>query len=203
MATKTYYIKREEDEATQTGSTAEYKPIKSPDLIKVYETAEDADTAIASTLINENEIIATKELDYIGCLVTDKIEEGNMNPVTSNAVATSASNWLKSYIKNQIKLSEFETISIGSSVSTAATMEYDGILYAQAYYPGGSSNDTFLLVYINGNPYRQGVGTTSYYTAYATLTLPVHKGDVVYYGAMSGKSFTFKVAYYKDRDYSI
>lgn len=85
MAKKIFYVTRTENPATQTAGEATLNRADQPQLVKVYDTTADVETDIAN--IGTNEIVATKEVDMSSYAIVDRIAEGNLNPVTSNAVA--------------------------------------------------------------------------------------------------------------------
>ena len=59
--------------------------------IKIYDSKTDMDAAISN--IAENEIVATKAGESEGVVeVADVVEDGNMNPVSSNAVSLALGN---------------------------------------------------------------------------------------------------------------
>lgn len=89
MAYKTFVVERTEDESTQTAGPAVLHRNNAPQLLKVYDTVADVEADIAN--IDTNEIVGTKEVDLSSYTIVDRVAEGNLNPVTSNAVANALS----------------------------------------------------------------------------------------------------------------
>lgn len=85
MAYKTFVVERTEDESTQTAGPAVLHRNNAPQLLKVYDTVADVEADIAN--IDTNEIVGTKEVDLSSYTIVNRVAEGNLNPVTSNAVA--------------------------------------------------------------------------------------------------------------------
>ena len=56
-------------------------------VVKVFDDESD----IVLSTLSTNEIVATKNTDYSAVAVVDRVAEGNLNPVTSNAVANALS----------------------------------------------------------------------------------------------------------------
>lgn len=83
MAHKTFYVTRIEDEQTHTAGAATLNRADNPQLIKIFDTAEDIDP----TALETNEVVGTKEADFEAVSIVDRVTVDNMNPVTSNAVA--------------------------------------------------------------------------------------------------------------------
>lgn len=83
MAYKTFVVERTEDESTQTAGAATLNRADVPPLVKVFDDESD----IVLSTLSTNEIVATKNTDYSAVAVVDRVAEGNLNPVTSNAVA--------------------------------------------------------------------------------------------------------------------
>lgn len=83
MAYKTFVVERTEDESTQTAGPATLNRADVPPLVKVFDDESD----IVLSTLSTNEIVATKNTDYSAVAVVDRVAEGNLNPVTSNAVA--------------------------------------------------------------------------------------------------------------------
>ena len=87
MAYKTFVVERTEDESTQTAGAATLNRADVPPLVKVFDDESD----IVLSTLSTNEIVATKNTDYSAVAVVDRVAEGNLNPVTSNAVANALS----------------------------------------------------------------------------------------------------------------
>lgn len=87
MAYKTFVVERTEDESTQTAGAATLNRADVPPLVKVFDDESD----IVLSTLSTNEIVATENTDYSAVAVVDRVAEGNLNPVTSNAVAEAIS----------------------------------------------------------------------------------------------------------------
>lgn len=87
MAYKTFVVERVEDESTQTAGPATLNRADVPPLVKVFGDESD----IVLSTLSTNEIVATKNTDYSSVAVVDRVAGGNLNPVTSNAVANALS----------------------------------------------------------------------------------------------------------------
>lgn len=87
MVYKTFVVERTEDESTQTAGAATLNRADVPPLVKVFDDESD----IVLSTLSTNEIVATKNTDYSAVAVVDRVAEGNLNPVTSNAVANALS----------------------------------------------------------------------------------------------------------------
>lgn len=87
MAYKTFVVERTEDESTQTAGPATLNRADVPPLVKVFDDESD----IVLSTLSTNEIVATKNTDYSSVAVVDRVAKDNLNPVTSNAVATALS----------------------------------------------------------------------------------------------------------------
>lgn len=87
MAYKTFVVERTEDESTQTAGPATLSRADVPPLVKVFDDESD----IVLSTLSTNEIVATKNTDYSAVAVVDRVADGNLNPVTSNAVANALS----------------------------------------------------------------------------------------------------------------
>jgi hypothetical protein len=168
MASSIFRVSRTETEGQQSGP-ATLNKAQEPVKMRVYEDESDVDLSE----IGDKEIFAVEEEnDLANVYVTDLVQEGNMNPITSNAVAE--------YIKNQNVLSDYET------ASSSFTAEYDGFFEGREV--GGQ---TATVLTINGNP----LGTYGNYPSY--ISIAIKKGDVI-----SSNLTGCKVAYYKLRDYT-
>ena len=89
MAKKIFYVSRTEDPQTGTAGAATLNRADQPQLMKVYDTVADAEADIAN--IDTNEIVGTKEVDLSSYTIVNRVADGNLNPVTSNAVANALS----------------------------------------------------------------------------------------------------------------
>jgi hypothetical protein len=95
------------------------------------------------------------------------------------------------YIRKQNVLSEWEDITLPTSVETAITMQYDGIICATLKGKAGNTFD----IYVNGIPLYSSVSRD-------TVTVPFKKGDTVYCVLTGSTTETNYVRYYKLRDYT-
>lgn len=114
-------------------------------------------------------------------------------------IETKITETIGKYIDNQNNLSDFESITLGTTTATATEMEYDGFLFItrRAVVIGGSATST---VNINGVAFTLDYSTTGNYIGSSLDTQPVKKGDVVYItGALSSSA---RARFFKARDYS-
>jgi len=100
MANKTFYLDRDTDPLNPALEVA-----NKDELIKVYDDASDMESDISN--IEDDEIVSCKGNDYEGVHVTDTVSNGNLNPVTSNAVYQAIDN-LTQYNPNYV-LGEIDT----------------------------------------------------------------------------------------------
>jgi hypothetical protein len=100
MANKTFYLDRETDPLNPALEVA-----NKDELIKVYDDTSDMESDISN--IEDDEIVSCKGNDYEGVHVTDTVSNGNLNPVTSNAVYQAIDN-LTQYNPNYV-LGEIDT----------------------------------------------------------------------------------------------
>ena len=83
MASSIFRVSRTETEGQQSGP-ATLNKAQEPVKMRVYEDESDVDLSE----IGDKEIFAVEEEnDLANVYVTDLVQEGNMNPITSNAVA--------------------------------------------------------------------------------------------------------------------
>lgn len=125
-----------------------------------------------------------------------EVDAGDELPIWDNSASdtkkVSVENLFK-YVRNQNILSDYENITIGKTVETATTMQYDGYINIMANSTGT------LYVYLNGE-------TLIYYriagASYCDLpvTIAVKKGDVIYTNNVTTSAS--KARFYKLRDYS-
>lgn len=96
MASSIFRVSRTETEGQQSGP-ATLNKAQEPVKMRVYADESDVDL----TEIGDKEIFAVaEENDLANVYVTDLVQEGNMNPVTSNAVARfTGSNYSTSEVK--------------------------------------------------------------------------------------------------------
>lgn len=106
---------------------------------------------------------------------------------------------LKTYIKNQNILSNFETITISTNSASPTIMSYDGFLTLNWAKASGESEKSERF-YINGIEINWLLASTQPRGS-NTLTLSVKKGDTVYLSSSVYIS-TSIVRYFKSRDYS-
>ena len=82
MASTIFRVSRTEQEGQPSGA-ATLNRAQDPLKIKIYDTKEDIDISDLAV----NEVVATVEEEPLANIhITDTVEDGNMNPVTSNAV---------------------------------------------------------------------------------------------------------------------
>lgn len=104
------------------------------------------------------------------------------------------------YIQNQNLLSDFESITLGTTSATATEMPYDGFLTVshRPIVVGGSSSAS---VHINEQVFSSDYSTSQNFIITQKHTYPVKKGDLVY---VTGQTSTegiarfFKTRYYAD-----
>ena len=109
---------------------------------------------------------------------------------------------LKTYIKNQNVLSDWETVTLATVQSgtpqSPTEMEYDGVLSVSLYSVTLAPSN----IYVNGTAIpAAGVNGSGVTTA---TEIPVNKGDLVYVDNIYGQNTVRSsyVRYYKLRDYT-
>lgn len=100
MANKQFFLDRETDPLNPALEVA-----NKDELIKVYDDTADMESDIAN--IEDDEIVSCKGNDYEGVHITDAVSNGDLNPVTSNAVYQAINN-LTQYNPNYV-LGEIDT----------------------------------------------------------------------------------------------
>jgi uncharacterized protein (UPF0264 family) len=180
MAYKTFVVERTEDAQTGTAGPATLHRNNVPQLMKVYDTVADAEADIAN--IDTNEIVGTKEVDLSSYMIVNRVADGNLNPVTSNAVAA--------YIADQLELSDFEY----PNLSSITTMQYDGQIRVSAV--GGEKTITIVR-----NSTSVVIGCSPSSSIDGTGTFDFMKGDKITVSNWYNNCAC--VQYYKKRDYSL
>lgn len=179
---KIFYVTRTEDESTQTAGAATKTRADKPQLLKIVgvDHAGNPDPATPE----DNQIYATEEESQEILLTSDTVQDGDYNPVTSDAVF--------SYIQDQLELSDYETIVLGTSYATAYECQYDGFIT----FTGNATAPNDIYIYVNNvSLSRVGVSTGSFELSRSIL---VKKGDKVHSNGTVSAFGTF----YKLRDYS-
>lgn len=136
--------------------------------------------------------------------------DGNENPafiisgnplVLSSAVYEIYANGYnaKQYIKNQNVLSDYEDFTISTDSTNPTEVHFDGVLYLTVQI----NAFTHLKVYVN-NINFEFMKSSSQYLFRTSSSIPIKKGDTVYYTSDSTNTIMVqsKVRYYKDRDYT-
>lgn len=124
--------------------------------------------------------------------------DGNVYQI-KDATARTQITALSDRIKNDNILSDFETISLGTTPETAVTMQYDGFVFASwTSLQGGQGYDRGIVV--NNNEAVRTIGTVVSTGMSITVNTPVKKGDVVYMTMSS--HYSAKARFYKMRDYT-
>jgi hypothetical protein len=120
------------------------------------------------------------------CLIN---ASGQLKPNTDTDTNTIAN--LKTYIRNQNLLSDYEQITLSTSSTSPTTMNYDGFI-TMTGYTGANP-----IIHINGI-----IIVNSYdINEPKNYTVIVKKGDKVYVGS-AGAGLQFMFAGYKSRDYT-
>lgn len=81
---KIFYVTRTEDEATQTAGAATKTRADKPQLLKIVGVDHAGNPSPATP--EDNQIYATEEENQEILLTSDTVQEGDLNPVTSDAV---------------------------------------------------------------------------------------------------------------------
>lgn len=115
-----------------TGSQQTLSPILD-EKIPVYDTRADAEADLSN--LEENQIIATKDLGYNVAVPVDAIENGNMHAVTSNAVYDALGGY-------EIKTKEFSGITNANGLLYTANSTLLGTERAINAYV--TNNDDFM-----------------------------------------------------------
>lgn len=180
MAKKIFYVSRTEDPGTGTAGAATLNRADQPQLMKVFDTVADAEADIAN--IDTNEIVGTKEVDLSSYAIVNRVADGNLNPVTSNAVAA--------YIADQLELSDFEY----PNLSSQTTMDYDGQICVSAV----TGVKTITIIRNDGSA---AIGCSPADSVDGSGTFDFKKGDKI--TVSNWYAGCAKVQYYKKRDYSL
>ena len=184
--TKMYYLER--NNGTDTLHKADNDP-----LIKTYSSNSDMETDLANN--DDNELIASYDNDYDGITITDKVEENNMDVVTSNAVYKAmkqpmefpnTTSFTKVYLFGTFGSSGQPTdYSWGSpdSSTNTYTVPSDGyyVISALSYNATGQVADG-IKISINGIPvngFTVGTSYSTYRANSASICLPLYAGDVI------------------------
>ena len=124
--------------------------------------------------------------------VSQKVAEGDMNPVSSDAVYS-----VVIYIRDQNVLDDWE------GVSQSFTAQYDGY-YSCSLYGTTTGDWTGLTVTVNGTVIAYGgVNSGNSTMKGSQICLPIKKGDTISASwSAAGVTGTYKARYYKKRDYS-
>lgn len=108
---------------------------------------------------------------------------------------------LKTYIKNQNALSALEIVTISTDSSAPTTMSYDGFLIFN--YGFDKEGWNAWRVYVNDTSFRQFMESDISTGGEGQFTIPVKKGDEIYYVENNTyKQTKFYGRFYKSRDYS-
>lgn len=190
---KIFYVTRTETEGQPAGAATLHRGDK-PQLLKIVgvDHAGNPDPATPE----DNQIYATEEENQEILFTSDTVQDGDLNPVTSNAVAT--------YIANQLELSDWETVSIVTSAATALTALYDGFLCV--LYPNLAGTGAIHISQDNGVSWISDLFYSDKAASgggFETVTIPLRKGDKYYFTATSDvNKIVAKARWYKKRDYS-
>ena len=195
---KIFYVTRTEDESTQTAGDATKTRADKPQLLKIVGVDHAGNPSPATP--EDNQIYATEEENQEILLTSDTVQAGDLNPVTSDAVAT--------YIANQLELSDYEAITISTNSASPTVMPYDGVVYVCG--KGKVGYDAAIYIYVN----NQKIACNSVneygrpFDASLSVSANVKKGDSVYLyiaGYADGEytpTIESSAAFYKKRDYS-
>lgn len=135
------------------------------DKIPIYDSKADAEADLAN--IEEGAIVATKDTGATEKIV-DVVQDGNMNPVTSNAVA------------DTFQAPDYSHVSGANDTFTATEAGFINVMY----HGGNSGNTTSMgcVIKINNQVYFEwnwGNGTPLPAFVFTTPMIPISKGDVV------------------------
>lgn len=182
---KIFYVTRTEDETTQTAGAATKTRADKPQLLKIVGVDHAGNPSPATP--EDNQIYATEEEKQEILLTSDTVQAGDLNPVTSDAVAT--------YIANQLELSDYEDFSI---TTTNQVAQFDGIACICLY--GSGYRDTEF--YVNDVLALKMYFTDTDVSMSDGQTLILKKGDTYRYSGAGPNINKSKVRWYKLRDYS-
>lgn len=167
MAHKAFYVTRTENEQTHTAGAATLNRADTPQLIKIFDTADDIDP----TALETNEVVGTKESDFEAVSIVDRVAVDNMNPITSNAVAS------------HFTLGAIEEIVLSNSTATPTEISEPGFIIVScdlSGYMNNSKKQTALN--INGKELHicaLDIASNNYAIMLGTTTIPVAAGDLV------------------------
>jgi len=177
MASSIFRVSRTETEGQQSGP-ATLNKAQEPVKMRVYEDESDVDLSE----IGDKEIFAVEEEnDLANVYVTDLVQEGNMNPVTSNAVARfTGSNYSTSEVKTSntwidgkpIYRKVFVSDSDALSSSTRFNIPYLGVIVNQGVLYRRTQGDR--IDSCTPAIYKAGSGETAYvilaWSTYSSFT---------------------------------
>lgn len=181
MANKTFYLDK-------TGVNPELSRANEDELVKVYDTIDDLNTDLAN--VDDEEIIATPQLDYLSVCTSSRVEDKNFNPINSAALINAVDERLNSHYTIGKSYIGFERVVNGASHSPGSrsynrdyTIEQDGwySLYntCNQYYSVSYSGMDYAEIDINGVIIVKGFKAEIAEGTEAAVSLPLHKGDVV------------------------
>lgn len=166
MAHKAFYVTRTEDEQMRTAGAATLNRADVPPLVKVFDDESD----IVLSTLSTNEIVATKNTDYSSVAVVDRVAEGNLNPVTSNAVAS------------HFTLGALEEITLSNNIAAPTEISEPGFIIIDCNFIDHMNNTKQTFININSkvlNVCSLDSTNSSYTIIKGTTTIPVAAGDLV------------------------
>ena len=114
-------------------------------------------------------------------------------------IETIITNAIRGYLQNQNKLSDFETVTLGTSSAAPVEMPYDGFIVINRA-PTVVGSTVYSNVVINGVQFSSNYSTTQNFILSLRDTYPVKKGDLVYVTGYT--SAIAQARFFKDRDYT-
>ena len=167
---KIFYVTRTEDESTQTAGAATKTRADKPQLLKIVgvDHAGNPDPATPE----DNQIYATEEENQEILLTSDTVQEGDYNPVTSDAVFHYAKpphpDWA-----NAIPITP-------AQLNAGYAAPSDGMFVGAAYNPMADDNYSLTLNGTDIMPFFSMIsGSNGLHIRPAPLSLIVNQGDIL------------------------
>lgn len=161
---KIFYVTRTEDEATQTAGAATKTRADKPQLLKIVGVDHAGNPNPATP--EDNQIYATEEEKQEILLTSDTVQEGDLNPVTSDAV-------FHYFRPPHPDWSNAVAISTGQ-LKAGYTVPSDGMIVGYGRSAGNSS----AIFSVNNVAVSLTEFYPKQYAAYSNTQVPVNKGDI-------------------------
>ena len=166
---KIFYVTRTEDEATQTAGAATKTRADKPQLLKIVGVDHAGNPNPATP--EDNQIYATEEEKQEILLTSDTVQDGDLNPVTSDAVFHFAKpprpDWA-----NAVAIT-------AAQIYAGYTAPSDGLFVCTCVMPETQGNDSRRVITVNNIPIAEGQFSTGALYSYDGCSCPVSEGDLI------------------------